>query len=582
MAGIDLLADEPIDLLADDSQHESRGIKALKGIGEDWLHFGRNLASGGLEGLRGIGNIPHQLHLPNAPYFEPTDFNKMVGLSGEPSLSDKLIQGAAQFAPALIAPEANLGKVGKAIESIPKAGKYLKSIVGNAIPQGLYSATQEEKTPLSTGLQAGASTAPFSAAMTAIGARNPYARALGKLGLGALGAGAGYLGANALDLPKSAQYGAAALGAGTGLIGRNPRDKFLEKVAEQAKGSNYIEKLDAAKRLGLSHLTPGEATGSPYLMGIEGGLSRSEGGSKNLYDAGIKRNAQEKEAINKLFETIHPEQLDSKVKDLYTKAYEQKVPEEALKELKDNEVFKKAEKIVETKPAFKESLKGVSKNSIAYLDHIKKSLDDLINVSERKGANSEARILKQTREKLLSETDKVSPTYKEARNQSERQITKRNLEEKLNEHDVKGTSFFRAALNNDKRFDKLRNSLRNTPEAQSQLDDMRLVFRDLINPPTPRTAAGFAKAGMNQARNTKQGYQDMIKNLFNGKSSDTKMVELITNPKWAEDIKKINELKGYEKKLMTALNLMGKVSASSVTERKIKPMELEIIGKRRE
>ena len=74
MAAIDLLADdEPVDLLAEEpNKNESRGMKALKGIGEDWLHFGRNLASGGLEGLRGIGNIPHQLHLPYAPYFEPT------------------------------------------------------------------------------------------------------------------------------------------------------------------------------------------------------------------------------------------------------------------------------------------------------------------------------------------------------------------------------------------------------------------------------------------------------------------------------------------------------------------------------
>ena len=110
MAAIDLLADdEPVDLLAEEpNKNESRGMKALKGIGEDWLHFGRNLASGGLEGLRGIGNIPHQLHLPYAPYFEPTDFRKMVGLNKNASLSDKLIEGIGQFAPALLAPEAKL------------------------------------------------------------------------------------------------------------------------------------------------------------------------------------------------------------------------------------------------------------------------------------------------------------------------------------------------------------------------------------------------------------------------------------------------------------------------------------------
>ena len=71
-------------------------------------------------------------------------------------------------------------------------------------------------------------------------------------------------------------------------------------------------------------------------------------------------------------------------------------------------------------------------------------------------------------------------------------------------------------------------------------------------------------------------YIDMFKNLFNGKNSDAKMVELITDPKWAEDIKKINELKGYEKKLMGTIKLMGKVTAASITKNKQKPMELEL------
>ena len=168
MAGIDLLADEPIDLLADDPQHESRGMKALKGIGEDWLHFGKNLASGGLEGLRGIGNIPHHLHLPNAPYFEPTDFRKMVGLNGEESFGDKLVQGIGQFGPSLLLPGANLGKAGELIGTIPKIGKFAKVAVQQAVPQAAYGATQNEN-PLEGALEGGLGSVAGSAIGSALG-----------------------------------------------------------------------------------------------------------------------------------------------------------------------------------------------------------------------------------------------------------------------------------------------------------------------------------------------------------------------------------------------------------------------------
>jgi hypothetical protein len=104
----------------------------------------RNIGAGFLEGIRGIGNFPHALHLPNAPYFEETDFPKMLGLTGAASLSDKLIRGLAQFAPALIAPEAELGSAGEAISKIPKLGQFLKSATSQAIPQAAYGATQNE------------------------------------------------------------------------------------------------------------------------------------------------------------------------------------------------------------------------------------------------------------------------------------------------------------------------------------------------------------------------------------------------------------------------------------------------------
>jgi outer membrane lipoprotein SlyB len=113
-----------------------------------------NIHAGLLEGARGIGNIPHLLHLPNAPYFEPTDFSKMTGITGPETLSDKLIQGLAQFAPSIAAPEAQLGRVGETIEKIPKFGRFLKSATSIAVPQAAYGAIQNES-PLQGALEGG-------------------------------------------------------------------------------------------------------------------------------------------------------------------------------------------------------------------------------------------------------------------------------------------------------------------------------------------------------------------------------------------------------------------------------------------
>lgn len=114
----------------------------------------RNIAAGLSEAARGIGNVPHALGLPYAPHFEETDFGKMFGIKEEPTLSDKIIQSLAQFIPGIAAPEANLGRAGELIGQIPKAGKFLKGAIGQAIPQAAYGATQNEN-PL-TGAAEGA------------------------------------------------------------------------------------------------------------------------------------------------------------------------------------------------------------------------------------------------------------------------------------------------------------------------------------------------------------------------------------------------------------------------------------------
>jgi hypothetical protein len=541
-----------------------------------------NLAAGLMEGGRGIVNAPHQIanaikpewgnRIGNAVNPE-TNYSEKLGLPEEQTLSDKLIQGAMQFAPSLLAPELSLGKAGKAIESIPKVGKYLKSMIGNAIPQGAYNATQSDN-PGEAGLEAAAVSTPFSALSVLAKSANPWARKLARAGTAAVSA---YLGHEAAKAAGANGWGANAAGAVAGALGHtvgyNPKLDARKKVLAGVEGSNYKEKLAASNRLGLTHLTPAEASGNPFTAAKQGAVGRTHEGAKMMYERGQERVASEEKAINKLLDTAYnPALHDSKVKSLYESAYKKEVPSASLTDLTDNKVMQRAERLVKNKPAYQESLKDVPTNSVAYLDHVKKALDDMIE----KAPMAEGRILKQTRSELLEKMDAVSPEYKEARQLAERGIVRKDIEKMFNAKEMKGTNFYNA-LKNSKTYSEIKHHLRNVPEAQHQLKDMKMIFGDLINPPSVRTAAGQAKTSMTSHRNSADVWIDKAREFLTNGKFDKEAVELITNPNWADELHKINELTGYEKKISAAMKLFGNAAAASNTKQKNKPMEIEVI-----
>ena len=271
---------------------------------------------------------------------------------------------------------------------------------------------------------------------------NPYARVAGRLGLTGLGAYGGYEGAKAIGANSLlAEIPAAAAGAALGMVGRNPKVEARESMLKGVSETSYKEKLEAAQRLGLKYLTPAEASGNPFVAAQQGAAGKTEAGSQMLYKQGNERLSSEKEAINKLYKTVYDENKhDAELSGLYKQAYEKEVPEELLTNLKENEIFKTAEKEVQNKPAFKESLKDVPKNSIAYLDHVKRSLDDMIEAAPKQ----EARILKKTQSDLMSKMDKIAPEYKQARALAERKITlQEELIQPLNEANQRGTSLIK-------------------------------------------------------------------------------------------------------------------------------------------
>ena len=155
------------------------------------------------------------------------------------------------------------------------------------------------------------------------------------------------------------------------------------------------------------------------------------------------------------------------------------------------------------------------------------------------------------------------PEYKKARQEAERQITRRNLESKLNEEDIRGTNFYRKVLQNDKNYDDVFHSLRNVPVAQQQLKDMRLVFKDLINPPTVRTAAGLAKNSMTSERSSAQVWENKLKEFFTQRKYDKAAIELITNPRWADKLNEAAKATTKEKQASKIIDLLGRASSQA-------------------
>jgi len=531
-----------------------------------------NIGAGLAEGGRGILNIPNTLKnltggrlFSHAEHFEPANFGKIFGIRGEPTLADEAIQGISEFAPALFAPEAQLGKVGSAIENIPKYGKFLKKYIANALYPSAYAATQSEEHPLKEAAYSAGAALPFAAISQGIASGNPALRALSRAGLSAAGGLLGYESAKALGLPESAQYTAGAAGGLLGLTGKNQALAAKRRIAESVEGTNYPEKLAATQRLGLKYLTPAEASGNAFLGAEQGAIGKTAEGAKQFIEKGQERIGTEKKAINTLFETIHKEETNPEISNLYKQSYKKTIPEEQLNALNDNEIFKKAKKTVISEPIYKENLKNVPENSIAYLDQVKKSIDDMISKADKVGEKNKVRLLKETRDDLISKMDSIAPEYKKARGLAERKITREKIESALNEDEIKGTDFFRRILKNDKKYNKLQHSLRNVPEAQQTLQDMRLVFKDLINPPSVRSAAGFTKAGMNQERNSKKAWSEAFKQILSNGKHDKTIVDLLTNPNWQKEIQSAKNLTSWEERAKKMFDVFGKAAGASAS-----------------
>lgn len=480
------------------------------------------------------------------------DIAKILGQEAENTQADEVIQQVFQFAPSLFIPEARLGKFGSALESIPKFGKYIKSAVGNALPQAAFSASQNKNDALKSAGETAAVVAPFSALSVLAKSPSPNVRRTVKT-ISALAAG--YGGHKLAEEAGASDVGQDAIGlisAALGGRGFKSKKKIAQELSEGV--SDYKPRLDAAKRLNLSYLTPAEASLNPFVATKQGALGKTPEGAKLLYEKGQQRVESEKNSIKGVIDSVYNEDTHGpKVKKYYEEANETPIPEEFTDKFKDNKIIRRAERIVNNKPAYQESLKDVPKNSFVYWDLVKRALDDMIQSSP----DAEARILSSTKKDLVNGLDSFSPEYKKGRNLYERQFVRKELEKAFDKKEITGLNFYKA-LASDSNFSKIMHSLRNAPEAQSKLKDMKMLFKDLIPTPSVRTASALEKTNMTKERNFGNFAESFIKNVFTGGAADKAAIEFITSPNWDKQLKQIESINNKQQKAAKFIEIFGK------------------------
>lgn len=450
------------------------------------------------------------------------------------------------------------GLVAKGIGKIaPKVSPLLRRMLASGVASGGQAALQ---TP-GNRTEAGAAGAGAGFGITALTSLLPSWTRLPVRS--ALGASLGYQ----LGGVHGAEVG-AGLSAASPFLVPSISEKLGEQAALQGVDFNAAQpRMEAARRLGLSHLTPAEATGSPFVAANQGMVGRTGESSQFMYEKGQQRLASERKSITGLMDEVYNEKRDSpEVKKLYEKAYQAYMPADLLENAKQSSsIINDAFERVKKDPEYQDKLKGVPENNFAYLDQVKRALDDRRQSFLNSGEKDKARLVREQVDAMKGLMDHINPDYKAARELSERGIARSSMERKMNDNEITGTNFYNKFLRNDNQFDKLRFSLRNVPNAQQKLDDMRTVFRDLINPRTVKTAFGQTEHGMKQSRNFLDAAKDFLHSL-NGRRYDRAFIELISNPRWDTEFASVMQEKEKGQKMRMLSNLLSKASAYGISQ----------------
>lgn len=524
-------------------------------LGRALLNAPHNVAS-----LFGLGDRV----APLAP--QDFDYAKALGQEGEGTWVDKAIQMAPELGAAFAIPSSSLGIAGEALGMVPKVGKAAQSILGQTLPQVGFSAAMADRNPEEAAKTTGAIMTPFATASHLAQSASPAVRNTAK-GLAALFGG--YLGHKAGEQTGLGEIAAtpAALFSGA-LAGRylhgkgGAIDEALQGITPKML-EDVQPKIEAMKRLGHQYQTPAELFSDPYLAARQGAASRTQGGGKLMQERGEQRLANEEDILDRFMNNISSKADEKLIDPLYKEAGKTKLSSKLIDKFMENPVVQRAVSTVERAPEFQQELAGVSKNSVEYWNQVKRALDNVESKYTTSGDKVKARAVTKTRTALTEALDQASPIYEKARNAAELKITRENVAKLFNKKQMSGTTMY-DFMKDKSKFDKLYNNLRNAPEAQQNLEDMRLLFKDLINPSSVRTAAQLEKTGMTKARSGGQFAEELMNKFLRTRKGEEAVADMLTNNKWMDEVRRINTISDKKRKAAEITNLLGRAMSQGL------------------
>ena len=448
-----------------------------------------------------------------------------------------------------------------------------------------------------------------------------------------LGSAARWLGTKAADFIRPLMPG--------GEIGSSKAAELVGKeLTEPAE-----RRLSDAGLLGVQ-LTPAEATGSNIIARAQGRVGRSDTGSEMLAEAGQARLQQEGAAISDLLTGIEPTGLPGaagvrasassalrakkkiladKARPLYKAARKELIPDEKLAALSEDPVVSTAIQRVLNKPAFQKELKGLPRNSVGFMDVVKRELWDQVETLERTGASGEAGIIRDSwgsvRDALKASSDNYSAAIalyapeartlqqlkegaigrisglkegqlksvskvvfdpqqtnvKELRGlrdliykedpQSWNRIVRNEIERRLDmvKGERTGSVFYNQILSRERDFKMFDNALAKDPISRRKLRAMKNAFKDLINLDTAKGAAGRAQANLDAPRTGMQYVVNLVRDVAGGKH-DQAAARFLTSPDWDDQFRTImRTAKTKDAKARRVAGLIGRISAEQAT-----------------
>ena len=524
-----------------------------------------NLLSQGAKGAaQNFLNTPEEAanvfgkHMYNKFNFAPpTKAAKTGGVIGDiasffqPEFAANSILKAASLAP----------KAGAAIASAKdwlKASPYINTLLNFSKNAGQGALFEKEKNPKATSsdiAKAGAFSGTIPAMVSMLGTTNPLLSLIAKMGIG------GTLGYNYSGTWPGAAEGAASFVAAPKIL------KEMGLGFNQPVSSEYLtenpnalaqSRYEAGNRIGAP-VRPSEAFDNPNMAANEGRVSTTDIGSNAMADFAKTRVEQQKNAINKLLNTIYPKtkKAGNAIRDLYADAFKNDLPQEQVNSLLEDPLIKQAYDNVKTDPVYMKKLKDIPENNFAYLDQMKRNLGAQSKKAARIGDDVAAREYKNSEKTLVDQMDKQFPDYAKARSAAQSKIIRKQLEKTLGNKEINGRTFFDAVLRNDNKYQKLVSDLQSSPEALDQVKDMKLAWENLIGKDTVRTAAGMASKNTSAARNDANKFWNLFKDTV-GAPRDIERAKFIHDPKWWDKFDEVSKYKDAVKRRQAMSDLFAR------------------------